>query len=205
MNNTTHWNTIYASQLPSQVGWYEPHLETSLAWIDELALDPHDPIIDVGGGASTLVDDLLARGQRNITVVDLSEAAIRIARDRLGEASGAVTWRVGDVTGIELPQRHYRLWHDRAAFHFLIEPESQQEYKAALLGAVEPGGYFLIGTFSPAAPPRCSGLPVKRYDAELLASTFGDNLELKLHKNEMHTTPGGAKQSYVYCLFQKTG
>ena len=204
MNSKKHWNQIYSSQPPDNVGWYKPHLETSLAWIEDLNVDPHEPIIDIGGGASTLVDDLLERGHKNLTVLDLSKSAIQITQKRPGNASSAVTWLVGDVTEIELPSRYYLLWHDRAVFHFLIEPGSQQKYKEALLDSLKEGGYFIIGTFTPEAPPQCSGLPVQRYDSELLTKTFGDRFELKRQRNEMHTTPGGVKQSYVYCLFQRT-
>ena len=203
MNNKKHWNQIYSSQPPNNVGWYKPHLETPLAWIEDLNLDPHEPIIDIGGGASTLVDDLLEKGHKNLTVLDLSKSAIQVTQGRLGNASSTVTWLVGDVTEIELPSQYYLLWHDRAVFHFLIEPESQQKYKEALLGSLRVGGNFIIGTFTPDAPPQCSGLPVQRYDTDLLTKTFGDMFELKLHRNEMHTTPRGVKQSYVYCLFQR--
>ena len=195
MNDAGHWDTLYASRPPGKLGWYSPHLDTSLAWIGDLDLDPE---------ASTLVDDLLAAGHRNLTVLDLSAAAIRIARERAGEAAGAVTWLVGDVTEMELPDRHYRLWHDRAVFHFLVEPELQQRYRTALLGSLEAGGFFLVATFAPGAPPRCSGLPVRRYDAEQLARTFGDGFEPRRQRNETHTTPDGVKQPYVYCLLQRT-
>ena len=204
MNDPNHWNQIYSSVPANNVGWYKPHLETPLAWIESLDLDPQEPIIDVGGGASTLVDDLLGKGYKNLTVLDLSKSAIQITQKRLGDASSAVTWLVGDITEIELPYQYYFLWHDRAVFHFLIEPETQQKYKEALLTSLRIGGNFIIGTFTPEAPPQCSGLPVQRYDTDLLAETFGDKFELKHHRNEMHTTPGGVKQSYVYCLFQRT-
>ena len=172
MNDAKHWNQIYTDRATDSLGWYKPHLETPLAWIDELGLDPQDPVIDVGAGASTLIDDLLARGHQSLTVLDLSGAAIQITRQRLGAASAAVTWLVGDVTELAL---------------------------------LEAGGYFIIGTFAPEAPPQCSGLPVQRYDAKLLATTFGEPFELRQQKKEMHTTPGGVRQAYVYCLFQKTG
>ena len=205
MNNSEHWNRIYASRATDSLGWYKPHLDTPLAWIDELGLDPREPVIDVGGGACTLVDDLLARGHQDLTVLDLSSSAIQITRQRLGDAAATVNWLVGDVTELALPRRYYRLWHDRAVFHFLLRPESRQKYRQAVLNSLEAGGYFMIGTFSPEAPPQCSGLPVQRYDTELLATTFGEPFELRLHKQEMHTTPGGVRQAYVYCLFQVTG
>ena len=204
MNGKKHWNRIYSSQPVNGLGWYRPHLETPLAWIEALNLDSREPIIDVGGGASTLVDDLLTRGHENLTVLDLSRSAIQVAQKRLGDASKAVTWLVGDIIQIELPCQHYSLWHDRAVFHFLIETKSQQKYKQALLHSVKAGGHFVIGTFTPEAPPQCSGLPVQRYDAASLVQTFADEFELRHHRNELHTTPGGVKQSYVYCLFQRT-
>ena len=204
MNDPKHWNQIYSSRPANNVGWYKPHLEIPLAWIQSLDLGPQEPIIDVGGGASTLVDDLLAKGHKNLTVLDLSSSAIQITRKRLGNASGSVTWIVGDVTEVELPYQYYQLWHDRAVFHFLTDPESQQQYKETLIGSLKAGGNFIIGSFTPEAPPQCSGLPVKRYDADLLVQMFGDKFELKQHRNEMHTTPGGVKQSYIYCLFQRT-
>ena len=204
MSDQNHWNHIYSNLPASKVGWFKPHLETSLAWIEALDLDPQEPVIDVGGGASTFVDDLLEKGYKNLTVLDISESAIQIARKRLSTTSSTVTWLVGDVTEIELPYRYYLLWHDRAVFHFLIEPEAQQKYKEALLNSLKPGGNFIIGTFTPEAPPQCSGLPVQRYDADLLAEKFGDNFEQKHHRYEVHTTPGGVKQSYVYCHFQRT-
>jgi hypothetical protein len=204
MSDTNYWDQIYSSQLASNVGWYKPHLETSLAWIESLDLDPQAPIIDVGGGASTLVDDLLVTEHRNLSVLDLSKSAIQVTQKRLGDASSDVTWLVGDVTELQLPCQYYLLWHDRAAFHFLIEPESQQLYKKVLIGSLKVGGYFIIGSFTPEAPPQCSGLPVQRYDTDQLAETFADNFELRQYSNEMHTTPGGVRQSYVYCLFQRT-
>ena len=199
-----HWEEIYSTKPANQLGWYAPHLETSRKWIADLELAPEDPIIDVGGGASTLVDDLLDLGHKKLTLLDLSERAIRHTKDRLGKRSGAVTWLKGDVTKIELPSRYYCVWHDRAVFHFLIEPEMQQKYREAILKALRIGGYFIIGTFSPDAPLRCSGLPVQRYTSELLCKTFGKEFELVHHQNEIHGTPSGVKQAYVYCLFQRT-
>jgi SAM-dependent methyltransferase len=204
MNDIKHWDQIYISQSTIKVGWYKPHLNTSLSWTDELNLEPNEPIIDVGGGASTFVDDLLEKGHKDLTVLDLSRSAIQLTQDRLGNAFSAVTRLQGDVTEIELPFQHYCLWHDRAVFHFLIEPETQQKYKEAILRALKIGGYFIIGSFALDGPPKCSGLPVQRYNFQLLVETFGNKFELKRHQNEAHTTPWGVEQSYVYCLFQRT-
>lgn len=204
MKKAEHWEEIYTTLAANSVGWYAPHLETSLKWIDELKLAAEDPIIDVGGGASTLVDDLLASGHRKLTVLDLSERAIHLSKERLGKLSSSVTWLHGDVTETELLPQHYSLWHDRAVFHFLIELEMQQKYRDAILKALNKGGYFIIGAFTTNAPPQCSGLPVQRYTSDTLSTAFGKEFELKRHKNEIHKTPSGIEQAYVYCLFQRT-
>ena len=204
MNESEHWDKIYSTKSAQQVGWYTPHLKTSIKWITELNLTAEDPVIDVGGGASTLVDDLLSAGYKELTVLDLSEGAISLTRKRLGTLSSSVTWMNGDVTKIELPSQYFKLWHDRAVFHFLIDTERQQRYKNALLEALKVDGYFIIGTFDLEAPPQCSGLPVQRYTSEILCSTFGKEFQLKRHQHEIHRTPSGLEQTYVYCLFQRT-
>ncbi|MDH3376244.1 MAG: class I SAM-dependent methyltransferase [Gammaproteobacteria bacterium] len=204
MNEAEHWEEIYSTKSVNQVGWYTPHLETSMKWITRLNLAADDPIIDVGGGASTLIDDLLQLGHRKLTYLDLSESAIQITKERLGKPSSAVTLLCGDITEVELPSKYYCLWHDRAVFHFLIEPEVQQKYRDSILKALKIGGYFLIGAFSLDAPPQCSGLPVQRYTSESLCKTFGKDFVLRRHQNEIHNTPTGVEQEYVYCLFQRT-
>lgn len=203
MNKAGHWEKIYHTKSAKEVGWYTPHLETSMKWIDELELTPDDPIIDIGTGASTLVDDLLALGYKNLTVLDLSEAAIQVTQERLTINGDGVTWLVGNVTEIELPSQYYSVWHDRAVFHFLIEPEMQQKYRDAMLKALKVGGYFIVGTFGADAPDHCSGLPVQRYTSQRLARVFGEKFKLRRHQNEVHTTPSGVEQAYVYCLFQR--
>lgn len=204
MNETEHWEEIYSTKSANQVGWYAPHLETSRKWIAGLKLAADDPIIDVGGGASTLIDDLLQLGHSKLTFLDLSEKAIQLTKERLGKPSNAVTWLWGDITEIKLPSKYYCLWHDRAVFHFLIEPEVQQKYRESILKALKIGGYFLIGAFSLDAPPQCSGLAVQRYTAGILCQTFGKEFSLRRHQNEVHNTPSGVEQEYVYCLFQRT-
>ena len=161
-------------------------------------------MIDVGGGASTLVDDLLIAGYKELTVLDLSEGAISLTRKRLGTLSSSVTWMNEDVTKIDLPSQYFKLWHDRAVFHFLTDTERQQRYKDALLETLKVDGYFIIGTFDLEAPPQCSGLPVQRYTSEILCSTFGKEFQLKRHQHEIHRTPSGLEQTYIYCLFQRT-
>ena len=197
-----HWERIYSSRSAGEVGWYTPHLETSLDWIGSVGLEPDAAIIDVGGGASTLVDDLLGRGYSAITVLDLAAPALQLIKARLGEKGSTVTLLCGDVTDIELGENAFELWHDRAVFHFLTDAGDRDRYRANLCRALRPGGHVIIGTFAPGAPPRCSGLPVQRYDLDLLHETLGDAFELRRHQQEMHVTPGGVEQLYLYCEFR---
>lgn len=205
MSRKTHWESVYAARPTDRLGWYRPHLQTSTAWIGDLGLVPDAPIIDVGGGASTLVDDLLDAGYRNITVLDISEQALAATRARLGDRSKLVRWLNGDVTEIALPRSGFELWHDRAAFHFLTEPEDRERYRHQLLTALRPNGHLIIGTFAPEAPSTCSGLPVQRYDTRQLVDEIGPAFELVDHHNELHVTPGGAEQRYLFCLFRVGG
>ena len=204
MGNAAHWNEVYTAKPADQVGWYKPHLDTSLGWIEALDLEPGAAIIDVGGGASTLVDDLLEKGHRDVTVLDLSARALELARERLESRADRVTWLQGDITDTKLPSRKYRLWHDRAVFHFLVEPDDQQKYRKTLLRALRPDACVIIGVFALAAPPQCSGLPVQRYSVETLSAFFGPEFELQRQRHEPHFTPSGIEQAYVYCLFRRT-
>jgi len=203
MDRREHWEQVYSSKPSDRLGWYKPRLQTSLDWITALALDPDEPIIDVGGGASTLVDDLLGRGYTDITVLDLAGPALDRIKTRLGERRSAVTWLCGDITEIELEENAFQLWHDRAVFHFLTEPDDRARYLANLRRALRPGGHLVIGTFAPEAPPKCSGLPVQRYERDALEAALGDGFQLQQHHKEMHVTPGGVEQMYLYCLFRK--
>ena len=202
MSRREHWEQVYSSKPPDRLGWYKPRLQTSLDWITELSLDANAPIIDVGGGASTLVDDLLGCGYSAITVLDLAAPALQLIKARLGEQGSTVTLLCGDVTEIELGENAFELWHDRAVFHFLTDAGDRERYRANLCKALRPGGHVIIGTFAPEAPPRCSGLPVQRYDLDLLRETLGDAFELRRHQQEMHVTPGGVEQMYLYCEFR---
>jgi SAM-dependent methyltransferase len=204
MGRREHWEQVYSSKPSDRLGWYKPRLQTSLEWISALGLDRGAPIIDVGGGASTLVDDLLDHGYTAITVLDLAEPALNIIKARLGERSTAVNWLCGDITELELPGKTFELWHDRAVFHFLTEPGDRERYRENLFRALRPGGHVIIGTFAPEAPPKCSGLPVQRYDLEALRETLGSEFELQRHKKELHVTPGGVEQMYLYCEFRLT-
>ena len=203
MSPKEHWEQVYSSKPTEELGWFAPHLQTSLSWITEIGMSLEAPIIDVGGGASTLVDDLLDAGYRSITVLDISRQALSLAKTRLTNNADAVSWIVGDVTATDLPVAHFDLWHDRAVFHFLTEPEQQRKYRDQLLKALKPEGHLIIGTFAQEAPPKCSGLPVQRYSSERLESTLGDEFELQRQRNELHVTPGGVEQIYLYCQFRR--
>jgi SAM-dependent methyltransferase len=203
MNQKDHWEQVYSDKQTKNLGWYTPHLQTSLSWIKELELGAEAPIIDVGGGASTLVGDLLDANYRSITVLDISARALSSVKASLGKKAELVNWLEGDITLFELPSQYYELWHDRAVFHFLTEPELQRQYRDKLLNAMKPGGHLIIGTFATEAPPRCSGLPVQRYSQEQLESTLGAEFKLKQHKHELHITPGGVEQMYLYCHFRR--
>ncbi|NCF25485.1 MAG: methyltransferase domain-containing protein [Gammaproteobacteria bacterium] len=202
MSRREHWEGVYSSKPPDRLGWYKPRLQTSLEWIKTLGLEPDAAIIDVGGGACTLIDDLLDEGYTSITVLDIAEPALALLKERLGDKSAAVNWVCGDITKVELPENAFALWHDRAVFHFLIERTDQERYRDNLCRALRPGGRLIIGTFAPEAPPKCSGLPVQRYDLELLRETLGSEFELQRHQEEMHVTPGGVEQMYLYCDFR---
>lgn len=195
---------MYASKEPDRLGWYKPRLQTSISWISELNLDADAAIMDVGGGTSTLVDDLLDAGCRSITVLDLSENALTLTRERLGANAASVRWLPGDVTAVELPDHAYELWHDRAVYHFLTTSEQQQMYRDKLLRALKPDGHLIIACFAPEAPPKCSGLPVQRYSREDMEESLGAEFELERHHKEMHITPAGVEQMYLYCQFRKT-
>lgn len=199
MDTARHWETIYSTKTPNQLGWFRPHLETSLALIERAAREPSAPIIDVGGGTSSLVDDLLARGYRDVTVLDISKAALDLARRRLGGAGQSVRWLQADVTQVNFYPKSYWIWHDRAVFHFLTQPDQRIAYVRNVLSAVRPGGHVIVSTFGPEGPEKCSGLEVVRYDAAALHEEFGGHFRLIESSKELHQTPSGGTQQFLYC------
>jgi 2-polyprenyl-3-methyl-5-hydroxy-6-metoxy-1,4-benzoquinol methylase len=195
----THWEKVYATKAPETVSWYSPHLETSLAQIERAAAGSSASIIDVGGGESTLVDDLLARGYENINVLDVSQTAIDVTKKRLGLAAEQVHWLVADVTDAQLERGAYDVWHDRAVFHFLTASEHRAAYVRQVGHAVKPGGHVIISTFGPEGPTKCSGRDVIRYDAESLHDQFGVRFRLVESSKELHRTPFGTTQQFLFC------
>lgn len=203
MSARMHWEKVYGEKSADEVSWYQPHLGQSLRMIEAAAPHSDAAIIDVGGGESTLVDDLVARGFGNVAVLDISEKAINTARERLGSNAADVTWRVADVTEANLPSRHYAVWHDRAVFHFLVEPEQRARYVRQLLNSLTSDGHVVIATFGPNGPAQCSGLTVERYDLPSLHDQLGADFELVDHCMEQHRTPGGREQEFLYAHFKR--
>ena len=198
MDSRAHWEKIYGEKAPNAVSWYRPHLETSLSLIERVA-SIDSAIIDVGGGESTLVDDLLSHGYENVTVLDVSQTAIDANKTRLGKASERVYWLVADITKAELAQSAYDVWHDRAVFHFLTAPNDRVAYVRQAARAVKPGGHVIVSTFGPEGPTKCSGLDVVRYDADSLHQEFGVHFRLLESSKELHQTPFGTIQQFLYC------
>jgi len=199
MDTRTHWEKIYTTKAPDQVSWYRPHLETSIDLIERSISDRSAPIIDIGGGESTLVDDLLARGFQNVTVLDVSQVAIDATKQRLQQVAGRVHWVAADITRVQLHPAAYDVWHDRAVFHFLTAPEQRAAYVRQVTRSVKAGGHVIVSTFGPEGPTKCSGLDVVRYDAESLHEEFGTRFRLVESSKELHETPFGTTQQFLYC------
>jgi SAM-dependent methyltransferase len=196
----SHWEKVYSSKHHSELSWYQPHLRLSLELIRRSGVTLQDFIIDVGGGVSTLVDDLLDLGFRNITVLDVSPHALDASKVRLGHCASVVEWVAGDICLVPLRKRRYRLWHDRAVFHFLTTPEDRRAYTRQVRLALSPGGFVVISTFSLDGPQKCSGLDVQRYSSESLLREFGPGFRLLEAVPETHRTPSGGKQEFLCCL-----
>jgi 2-polyprenyl-3-methyl-5-hydroxy-6-metoxy-1,4-benzoquinol methylase len=199
----THWEDVYTTKADTELSWYEDTPELSLTLLREAGLKPELSVIDIGGGASRLVDALVESGQAHVSVLDLSAAALETANSRLADAARA-QWIVSDVTAWT-PDRQYDLWHDRAAFHFLTTVEDQQAYVRVLVQSLKDGGKAVIGTFALDGPEKCSGLPVARYDAEGLQAVLGEQFKLATTRRHQHTTPWGSIQKFQFSTFEKVG
>jgi len=197
-----HWNRVYATKAETELSWYQSRPERSLAFIASSSRGTTDSIIDIGGGASCLVDELVALGYADITVLDISEVALAQTRSRLGAKAETVSWIVADITRWR-PARTWDIWHDRAVFHFLIGRQEQEAYLAALRLATRAGSTVIISCFALDGPERCSGLPVQRYSAATLAARLGAEFELTAESSERHTTPSGGNQSFTYAMLKR--
>jgi SAM-dependent methyltransferase len=201
-SRSAHWEGVYATKGEHEVSWFQESPAISIGMIRAANPDHAAAIIDIGGGASRLVDSLLQDGYRSLAVLDLSASALEAAKKRIGTAAGNVDWIVADVTTWQ-PSRSYDIWHDRAAFHFLIETRDRAAYLERLRSALRPGGQAIIGTFALDGPEKCSGLPVQRYDSRELAAELGTPFELVDTRTEIHHTPWNATQAFQFSRFRK--
>ncbi len=199
MHSKEHWERVYATKPSTGVSWYQEHPEQSLRLIQLTGVPHTGSIIDVGGGASTLVDDLLHEGYGSVTVLDLSAEALNVAKARIGERARSVHWLEGDIVNIHLPEHAYDIWHDRAVFHFLTDEADRRAYVAQVLRSVKPQGHVIVATFAEDGPTQCSGLPVMRYSPTELHGQFGPSFSLLKQEREEHHTPSGATQKFIYC------
>ena len=203
MNAKPHWERIYHTVAPTELTWYQPHPHLSLELIHTTGASKAAQIIDVGGGTSTLVDALLAEGYQHLTVLDLAGTALTLARQRLGARAAAVKWIEADIITVALPHQWYDVWHDRAVFHFLTQPEERRGYVETMRHAVRRDGHVIVATFALEGPTRCSGLDVVRYSPARLQEEFGAEFALVHSARELHRTPLGVEQAFLYCCFQK--
>jgi 2-polyprenyl-3-methyl-5-hydroxy-6-metoxy-1,4-benzoquinol methylase len=201
MDSKTYWETVYQTKAAHEVSWYRQHLDKSLALIEQAAPDLNAAIIDIGGGESTLVDDLIDRGYQHLSILDISQAAIDTTKQRLGEVADRINWLVDDITTADLPQQQYDVWHDRAVFHFLTLPAQRAAYIRQVLSAVKPGGQIIMATFGVDGPEKCSGLEIVRYSSASLQAEFGDRFQLLETSMELHQTPFQTTQQFLYCHF----
>jgi ubiquinone/menaquinone biosynthesis C-methylase UbiE len=201
-NRKEHWEHVYSGKKSTEVSWYQQHPQQSLELIKAAGVDASARIIDIGGGASTLVDCMLDAGYQNLTVLDISHGAIEQAKSRLGARADPVTWLEQDVTTF-LPDETYDMWHDRAVFHFLTDKLDRSSYVRTMSRALKPGAHAIIATFDLNGPEKCSGLDVVRYSPETISAVLGDNFQLVETSTEAHVTPRAAIQNFVYCRFKR--
>ncbi len=197
-----HWEKVYSERQADEVSWYQRHPEFSLELIRATGISLDAALIDVGGGASRLIDSLLEKGYSDLSVLDIAAAALQQTQQRLGPISQRVTWLEGDVTRFRAT-RPYALWHDRAVFHFLTAAEERQRYLEVLKAALPPGGHLIMATFAPDGPTHCSNLPVERYDAPRIEATLGSDFTLQEWRSEAHTTPRDTVQHFLYFRFRR--
>lgn len=199
-----HWETVYREQALDRVSWFEAAPDTSMALLRAQGMTPADAVVDIGGGASRLVDALIAQGQAHVGVLDISAAALAVARTRVQDLPGAgrVAWIVADVTRWQ-PERSYDVWHDRATFHFLNDPDEHAAYRDAMARALRPGGLAVIGTFAKDGPEYCSDLQVQRHDAKSLKAALGQGFTLLAQNRVKHVTPSGATQRFLFATFRR--
>jgi 2-polyprenyl-3-methyl-5-hydroxy-6-metoxy-1,4-benzoquinol methylase len=201
LNKKNHWENVYHENAPDEVSWYQTAHEKSLRLIEQAAPGKNDWIIDVGAGASTLVDRLLALGYKNVALLDVSTKALTQSKIRLGDQARQVEWIESDITNFR-PAKKFAVWHDRAVFHFLTDPQDRGHYVQALKSALLPGGHVVMATFAIGGPTQCSGLDIVQYGPAKLSNELGDSFELLESSEETHRTPWGSEQKFIDCLFR---
>ncbi len=202
MNQKAHWDKVYSTKPAEAVSWFAPHLETSLKLIHTASTNKDAAIIDIGGGESTLVDDLFIEGYRNLSVLDISQKAIDVAKGRMGQNANRIQWYCADIMQARLPEAYFDIWHDRAVFHFLTKQSDRDQYIERVKRSVKHGGYVIMATFGSEGPTQCSDLDVERYDTQKLHDQFGDSFQLLQSSTEIHQTPMGTTQQFLYCFFR---
>lgn len=202
MTGSDHWNRVYDEKAHEDVSWFQQQPSASLAAIERNVKGNDGAFIDIGGGASLLVDHLAERGWKDLTVLDISGSALAVSKQQLSDQAATVQWIVADITRWR-PERRYDVWHDRAVFHFLTLPAQRNAYRRALRSGTHKGSIVVIATFAPDGPEKCSGLAVKRYDSRALTNELGSDLELLEDWREMHQTPWGSGQSFNWCVFRR--
>jgi ubiquinone/menaquinone biosynthesis C-methylase UbiE len=202
-DQTTHWDKVYGGRPDDTLSWFVRLPALSLALIESCGIGRDAAVIDIGGGASTLTDALLQQGYSDLWLLDISATALAVSRRRLGADAERIRWVESDVVHADLPESRFDLWHDRAVFHFFVDPAERKAYVKTALRAVKPGGSLIMATFAEDGPEQCSGLPVARYDADSLAAQFGDACELLATEKEAHRTPAGKVQQFRYCVLRR--
>ena len=197
-----HWRQVYEAKRPDQLSWFQASPAPSLEALDRLGVGPGMSLVDVGAGASSLADALLDRGWEDLTLVDISDAALEASRLRLGPGASKLGWEAADITNWR-PGRTFDVWHDRAVFHFLTQPGDRAAYRRALIEGTHPGSRVILATFAPDGPDKCSGLPVRRYDAAALAAELGNQFRLADDWRETHVTPSGSDQRFQWAVFSR--
>jgi ubiquinone/menaquinone biosynthesis C-methylase UbiE len=203
MNKKSHWETVYQTKSDQQVSWFREHLDNSLRMILQTNVGKEAAIIDVGGGSSTLADDLLQHGFIDISVLDISAAALQKSKERLGAKADQIEWIEADITQVSLPGNHFDVWHDRAVFHFLTDAEDRRKYVELVMRSLKIGGHIIVASFGENGPQKCSGLDVVRYNPETMHNEFGNDFKLVKSLNETHETPFGTTQEFIYCYCRK--
>ena len=202
MESKAHWDQVYATKAVDTVSWFQAQAADSLRFLQKTGVDLTAAIIDVGGGASTLVGDLLSLGYKKVTVLDIAEQALSVSKTRLGARAGQVNWLVADITNAELPAQSVDVWHDRAVFHFLTAANDRKAYIQNMRHTLKPNSHAIIATFAEDGSLKCSGLEIVRYSASSLQAELGESFELIASEKVLHHTPGGTVQKFIYCYFQ---